>query len=191
MDADYSFELISIKTYAPQFIGHNKIFLGSVSSQFPFLGAIVDKVCLTLFFTTVAVSILMRLIFGMYHNGLKYFLKRHSYLHSRAYARHYKPLKRSEKKNKLFIQKLFQPIVHETKKRTSYGISFWCAKNSKNKSEKAFILQYCYSQMRFYWMNFLGGLLGGFFGRNSLGGIICLHWNWFVCQDFGFCQDFA
>ena len=46
------------------------------SSQFPFLGAIVDKVCLTLFlqqFTAVAVSILMRLIFGIYHNELKYF----------------------------------------------------------------------------------------------------------------------
>ena len=28
--ADYSFELISIKTYVSQFIGHNKIFLGSV-----------------------------------------------------------------------------------------------------------------------------------------------------------------
>ena len=31
MGADYSFELISIETYAPQFIGHNKIFLGSLS----------------------------------------------------------------------------------------------------------------------------------------------------------------
>ena len=30
MGADYSFELISIETYAPQFIGHNKLFLGSV-----------------------------------------------------------------------------------------------------------------------------------------------------------------
>ena len=28
--ADYSFELISIEIYAPQFIGHNKLFLGSV-----------------------------------------------------------------------------------------------------------------------------------------------------------------
>ena len=33
MGADYSFELISIETYAPQFIGHNKIFLGSVNNQ--------------------------------------------------------------------------------------------------------------------------------------------------------------
>jgi hypothetical protein len=31
MGADYSFELISIETYAPQFIGPNKFFLGSVS----------------------------------------------------------------------------------------------------------------------------------------------------------------
>ena len=30
MGADYSIELISIDTYAPQFIGHNNIFLGSV-----------------------------------------------------------------------------------------------------------------------------------------------------------------
>ena len=30
MGADYSFELISIETYAPQFIEHNKVFLGSV-----------------------------------------------------------------------------------------------------------------------------------------------------------------
>ena len=30
MGADYSIELISIETYASQFIGHNKIFLGSV-----------------------------------------------------------------------------------------------------------------------------------------------------------------
>ena len=30
MGADYSFELISIENYAPQFIGHNKLLLGSV-----------------------------------------------------------------------------------------------------------------------------------------------------------------
>ena len=30
MSADYSFELIPIETYAPQFDGHNKIFLDSV-----------------------------------------------------------------------------------------------------------------------------------------------------------------
>ena len=30
MGADYSLELISIETYAPQPIGHNKFFLGSV-----------------------------------------------------------------------------------------------------------------------------------------------------------------
>jgi hypothetical protein len=34
MGADYSFELTSIETYAPQFIGHDKFFLGSVSEQF-------------------------------------------------------------------------------------------------------------------------------------------------------------
>ena len=31
MGADYSFELIFIETYAPQFIGHNELFLGSVT----------------------------------------------------------------------------------------------------------------------------------------------------------------
>ena len=30
MGADYLFELISIDTYAPQFIGHNEFFVGSV-----------------------------------------------------------------------------------------------------------------------------------------------------------------
>jgi hypothetical protein len=30
MGADYSFELNSIETYAPQFLGHNNLFLGSV-----------------------------------------------------------------------------------------------------------------------------------------------------------------
>ena len=30
MGANYSFELISIETYAPQFIEHNIFFLGSV-----------------------------------------------------------------------------------------------------------------------------------------------------------------
>ena len=33
MGADYSFELISIEIYAPQFIGHNKLFLGSVQED--------------------------------------------------------------------------------------------------------------------------------------------------------------
>ena len=31
MGADYSFELISIETYAPQFIRYNKLFLDSVN----------------------------------------------------------------------------------------------------------------------------------------------------------------
>ena len=30
MGANYSFELISIKTYAPQIIGHNKVVLDNV-----------------------------------------------------------------------------------------------------------------------------------------------------------------
>ena len=38
-------------------------------------------------------------------------------------------------------------------------------------------------------MNFLEDFFGrfsfgGFFGEDFLGGIICLHWNWFDCQDF-------
>ena len=40
MGADYSFELISIETYAPQFIGHNKFFLGSVYIQSRSMGDI-------------------------------------------------------------------------------------------------------------------------------------------------------
>ena len=31
MGVDYSSELNSIETYAPQFIGHNNVFLGSVN----------------------------------------------------------------------------------------------------------------------------------------------------------------
>ena len=34
MGPDYSFELNSIETYAPQFFGHNDLFLGSVSYQY-------------------------------------------------------------------------------------------------------------------------------------------------------------
>ena len=33
MGADYSFELTSIENYAPQFIGLNKLFLGSVKQR--------------------------------------------------------------------------------------------------------------------------------------------------------------
>ena len=36
MGADYSIELISIEADAPQFIGHNKIVLGSVQTQLEF-----------------------------------------------------------------------------------------------------------------------------------------------------------
>ena len=35
MGADYSFELNSIVHYVPQFIGHNKIFLASVTKYVP------------------------------------------------------------------------------------------------------------------------------------------------------------
>ena len=35
MSADYSFELIFIVRWVPQFIGHNKIFLGSVTKYVP------------------------------------------------------------------------------------------------------------------------------------------------------------
>ena len=33
LGADYSFELNSIETYAPQFFGHNNLFLGSVTYE--------------------------------------------------------------------------------------------------------------------------------------------------------------
>ena len=37
MGADYLFELNSIETYAPQFFGHNNLFLGSVHCMVPCL----------------------------------------------------------------------------------------------------------------------------------------------------------
>ena len=37
---------------------------------------------------------------------------------------------------------------------------------------------------------FLGGFFGRIFGRNSLAGILCLHWNWLVCHDFVFFSRF-
>ena len=47
MSADYSIELISIQAYAPQFNGHNKIFLGSVfyvvQDKAVYLGRIFPK----------------------------------------------------------------------------------------------------------------------------------------------------
>ncbi len=52
MGADYSFELISIETYAPQFIGHNKFSLGSVPmrgsnwQKDSFLTPILFELCL-------------------------------------------------------------------------------------------------------------------------------------------------
>ena len=53
---------------------------------------------------------------------------------------------------------------------------------------------------KFFWRNFLGGIFGGgifweeIFGRNSLFTLLKLfeyERDWFVCQDFGFCQDFV
>ena len=53
---------------------------------------------------------------------------------------------------------------------------------------------------KFFGRNFLGRFLGGFFGedfwedifgRNDLGGILCLYWYLLVCQDFGFSPDFV
>ena len=35
ISADYLFELISIETYAPQFVGHNNLFLGGVIQGVP------------------------------------------------------------------------------------------------------------------------------------------------------------
>ena len=49
MGADYSFELISIETYAPQFIVYNKLFLGSVIH-------ICAAVCIVQPFTQLEVS---------------------------------------------------------------------------------------------------------------------------------------
>ena len=47
-----------------------------------------------------------------------------------------------------------------------------------------------------FWEKFFGrifweDLFGRIFGMNYLGQILCLYWNWLVCQDFGFCQDFV
>ena len=40
----------------------------------------------------------------------------------------------------------------------------------------------------FFWKDFFGRIfLGGFFGRifeSIFRGILCLHWNWHICQDF-------
>ena len=38
---------------------------------------------------------------------------------------------------------------------------------------------------------FLAEFFGGIFWEDILGGILCLNWNWLVCQEFGFCQDFV
>ena len=43
MGADYSFQLISIETYAPQYNGHNKLFLGSVNENIPKINLVLSK----------------------------------------------------------------------------------------------------------------------------------------------------
>ena len=43
MGADYSFELISIETYAPQFIGFNIFFLGYVPMLYPGLSVFHEQ----------------------------------------------------------------------------------------------------------------------------------------------------
>ena len=45
MGADYTIELISIETYAPQFIVHNKNFLGSVHCYVPLCTTFKDPCC--------------------------------------------------------------------------------------------------------------------------------------------------
>jgi hypothetical protein len=58
---------------------------------------------------------------------------------------------------------------------------------------KGFFLEKCFGEI--FWEDFIvRNFLGGFFGRNSL--FKLLKWfeyerDWFVCQDFGFCQDFV
>ena len=49
MGADYSFELISIETCAPQFIEQNKLFLGSVIYLFSNRRKLCDVSVMTLF----------------------------------------------------------------------------------------------------------------------------------------------
>ena len=44
MDADYSFELISIETYMPQFNGHKKLFLGSVKESTMYKSNLIEYI---------------------------------------------------------------------------------------------------------------------------------------------------
>ena len=64
MGADYSCELISIETYAPQFIGHSKFFLGSmIGRQIPMYDHLIllmkplycAKKCLFTYYTVEAI----------------------------------------------------------------------------------------------------------------------------------------
>ena len=43
MGADYSIELISIETYAAQFIWHNNFFLGSVNDVYCLIYSVFDS----------------------------------------------------------------------------------------------------------------------------------------------------
>ena len=49
MDADYSFELIFIETYMPQFNGHNKLFLGSVNESTMYKSNLMEYIISTKF----------------------------------------------------------------------------------------------------------------------------------------------
>ena len=49
MGADYSFELLSIETYAPQLIGHNKLFLGSVNESTMYKSNLMEYIISTKF----------------------------------------------------------------------------------------------------------------------------------------------
>ena len=60
MGADYSFELISIETYAPQFIGDNKIFLGSVDS------ILIDHTFITLNYMSIVFYIFLLQLWAFY-----------------------------------------------------------------------------------------------------------------------------
>ena len=67
MGADYSFDLISIETYAPQFIGYNKLFLGSVTAQFAW--SVGSHTRLSSQFTTM-----IKALSNRYEKGWIYFL---------------------------------------------------------------------------------------------------------------------
>ena len=82
MGADYSLEPISIETYVPQFIGHNKFFLGSVLRQGQ-LECVLRSVpqqtdgvnCSSICFLQSKWALERTLV----HYGLKKFIKSHLY----------------------------------------------------------------------------------------------------------------